>query len=155
MTCFYKPAPEDLWFRRQLLADPATMSYNHAWGGTVPFPESAWADWYARWLDPGEPGRFYRYLADEQGGFVGEAAYHYDHARGICLADVIVYAPLRGRGHGRAGLALLCEQARRDGAAALWDDLAADNPARGLFLDMGFTEQYRTARIVMLKKDLL
>ena len=30
----YRPAIEDLWFRRDLLADGATMSYNRAWGGT-------------------------------------------------------------------------------------------------------------------------
>ena len=35
----YRPAVRDLWFKRDLLADKATMSYNHAWGGTVDFPE--------------------------------------------------------------------------------------------------------------------
>lgn len=30
----YRPALSDLWFRRELLADEATMSYNRAWGGT-------------------------------------------------------------------------------------------------------------------------
>jgi len=29
----YLPKPEDLWFRRSLLEDPETMSYNRAWGG--------------------------------------------------------------------------------------------------------------------------
>ena len=74
--------------------------------------------------------------------------------QGICLADVIVYAPFRGRGHGRMGLELLCEQARKDGFGAIYDDIALDNPARGLFLSLGFTEESRTEEILLLKKDL-
>ena len=27
----YRPAVSDLWFKRELLADEATMSYNRAW----------------------------------------------------------------------------------------------------------------------------
>ena len=154
MVKLCKPKLQDLWFRRQLLADETTMSYNHAWGGTIPFPESDWADWYARWVDPGEPGRFYRYLTDGEGQFTGEIAYHTDPRRGICMADVIVYAPFRGKGYGRAGLALLCRQAREDGFDAIYDDIAIDNPARKLFLSLGFAEEYRTDGIIMLKKDL-
>lgn len=154
MVKLYKPELSDLWFRQRFLADEATMSYNRAWGGTIPFPESDWAEWYARWVDPGEPGRFYRYLADGEGRFVGEVAYHTVPGQGICLADVIVYAPFRGRGHGRAGLELLCQQARKDGFGAIYDDIALDNPARGLFLSLGFTEESRTGEILLLKKDL-
>ena len=36
---FYKPKIEDLWFKETMLADEDTMSYNHAYGGTVPFPK--------------------------------------------------------------------------------------------------------------------
>ena len=154
MTHLYKPLLQDLWFRQRFIADEATMSYNRAWGGTIPFPEECWPEWYARWVDPGEPGRFYRYLMDGQGRFVGEIAYRTDPGQGICLASVIVYAPFRGRGHGRAGLELLCGHARKDGFAAVYDDMALDNPALGLFLSMGFAEVYRTAEILMLKKDL-
>ena len=41
---------EDLWFRKKFMSDEETMSYNHAWGGTIPFPESEWQDWYDTWL---------------------------------------------------------------------------------------------------------
>ena len=37
MIELYKPTIDDLWFRERFLADEATMSYNHAWGGTNPF----------------------------------------------------------------------------------------------------------------------
>lgn len=38
----YRPSLEDLWFKQALLADPDTMSYNRAWGGTVEFPRELW-----------------------------------------------------------------------------------------------------------------
>lgn len=31
----YIPQIEDLWFRQEFMADPDTMSYNNAWGGTI------------------------------------------------------------------------------------------------------------------------
>ena len=33
------PTLEDMWFRESLMADEETMYYNHAWGGTIPFPK--------------------------------------------------------------------------------------------------------------------
>ncbi len=155
MIRLYEPKLQDLWFRQQLLADEATMSYNHAWGGTIPFPETDWKAWYDHWVTGCESRRFYRYLLeDESGSFVGEIAYHHDAEREIWLADVIVSAKYRGRGYGTAGLELLCEAAAKAGIGTLRDDIAIDNPAVGLFLKAGFTEEYRTDRIIMLKKDL-
>ena len=150
-----EPELKELRFRQKLLADPATMSYNHAWGGTIPFPESEWEEWYTHWLIRHDNKRFYRYLRDtETDAFVGEIAYHRDEDRGIWLANVIVAAECRGRGYGTEGLRLLCEAARENGVRVLRDDIAADNPAIGLFLKAGFTEEYRTEQIIMLKKTL-
>jgi len=155
MTELYEPKIEDLWFRQQFMADEATMSYNAAWGGTIPFPESAWEDWYEYWLIHHENKRFYRYLKDsESGDFVGEIAYHYDEEQAVWLADVIVASEFRGRGFGAEGLRLLCEAAAGNGLDVLRDNIAIDNPAVSLFLKAGFTEEYRTDEIIMLKKDL-
>ena len=155
MTVLYKPIIEDLWFRQKYLADEDTMSYNKDWGETISFPESDWKDWYDYWIIYHENKRFYRYLQDsETRSFVGEAAYHYDVERDIFLADVIVASEYRGRGYGREGLVLLCEAAKANGVGALWDDIAIDNPAVALFLKTGFIEEYRTDKIIMLKKDL-
>lgn len=41
----YKPHLDDLWFRQAMMADPETMSYNNAWGGTIPFPREKWEVW--------------------------------------------------------------------------------------------------------------
>ncbi len=46
----YKPQLDDLWFRQRMMADPETMSYNRAWGGTIPFPKEKWKAWYDDWI---------------------------------------------------------------------------------------------------------
>jgi len=150
----YTPAPEDLWFKERMLSDPETMSYNHAYGGTIPFPREKWAAWHDRWVAHPADKRFYRYLQLEDGTFVGETAYRTDEERGIILADVIVHAKYRGNGYGGTGLELLCRAAKENGMDVLYDEIAADNPAVSLFLRHGFTEEYRTNEIIMLKKYL-
>ena len=154
MLNLYLPQKNELCFRKMLLSDPETMSYNAAWGGALDFPEEDWDDWYEYWIAQSEGKRYYRYLRDEDGNFVGEIAYHLDESRGLYLANVIVYAPLRRRGCGRAALELLCRAAKENGVSVLHDDMAADNPARALFEREGFTEEYRTDEFVMLKKEL-
>ena len=151
----YTPTLDDLKFRQRMLADPATMAYNRAWGGIIPWPEEAWSDWYNWWIVHPAGKRFYRYLRDrESGDFVGEIAYHWDDQEGFCQADVIVYAPCRGRGYGRAGLRLLCRAARENGFDALYDDIARDNPAIRLFLSEGFEIVAERDMTRLLKKDL-
>ena len=137
-----------------MLADPDTMSYNRAWGGTIAFEEAQWKEWYDHWIVFPEGKRFYRYVTDEGGSFAGEAAYHYDSGSGLYLADVIIYAPFRNRGHGGKALDLLAEAAAKNGIDCLYDNIASDNPARSMFLKHGFREEYRTDEIVMLKRDL-
>lgn len=151
----YKPKPEDLWFREQLLADPETMAYNAAWGGTIRFPREEWEDWYRYWLEAPESRRYYRYLRDaERRVFVGEIAYHSDERRGIHLCDVIVSAQYRRRGYGTAGIRLLCRAAGENGISALYDELAADNPSLALFLKNGFAIESRRGGAVTVKRVL-
>ena len=86
----HQPVLDELWFRESLMSDPETMSYNHAWGGTIPFPEQEWKDWYDFWITNHGNRRFYRYLKNPADRFVGEIACHFDERRGIFLADVII-----------------------------------------------------------------
>lgn len=153
MISFYCPAMEELWFREKLLSDAETMSYNHAWGGTIAFPKSRWAQWHHKWIGAQNDRYFYRYLC-AKGEFVGEAAYHFEEERGIWLADVLIYAPFRGRGYGKEALLLLCEAAKARGIPELCDDIALDNPAAGLFLQCGFVETCRTDAYALLRKRL-
>ena len=109
MIELYVPEYEDLWFRKSFMADAATMAYNHAWGGVIPFPEEAWRDWYDHWIMHPEGKRFYRYLKNTLNDeFVGEIAYHYDEKLAITIADVIIHSKYRGNGFGKEGLRLLC-----------------------------------------------
>ena len=154
MLTLYEPKYEDLWFRQRMLADEETMSYNHAWGGTIPWPREEWAGWFEHWIINHAGKRYYRYLQDRAGQYVGEIAYHYDAGIGHEIANVIIYAPFRRRGYGGEALDLLCSAAKRNGVAVLYDDIAIDNPAISLFLKHGFTEESRTAEIIYLRKKL-
>ena len=154
MLTLYEPKCEDLWFRQMMLADEETMSYNHAWGGTIAWPQEEWASWHAYWVIDHEGKRYYRYLKDEDGKYVGEIAYHYDAGTGHEMANVIIHAPHRRKGYGGEALDLLCAAAKDNGVAALYDDIAIDNPAIRLFLSHGFTEESRTKEKIYLQKRL-
>lgn len=147
------PTLEELWFKESLMADEETMSYNHAWGGTIPFPKERWEKWYDYWIINHENKRYYRYLKDEN-GFVGEIAYHYDKEYDGAVADVIIFSKYRGKGYGTKALEMLCSEARQNGITVLYDDIAIDNPAIKLFLKHGFHEEYRTKEKIVLKKEL-
>jgi len=153
MIELYKPQMEDLWFREKMLSDDQTMSYNHAYGGTISFPKEKWERWYRRWVLAHEGKRFYSYIK-ENDTFLGEVAYHFDEERQMHIADVIIYAPYRGKGYGRQALLLLCETARSNGVSALYDDIAIDNSSITLFLKCGFVEVVRTSEYVLVKKEL-
>ncbi len=150
----HKPNLNDLRFRQKLLSDERTMSYNHAWGGTIDFPQEQWKDWYDHWIGNPEDRRYYRFLKIADGEFVGEIAYHYDQETKAYMADVVIQADHRGKGYGSEALDTLCQEAKENGINALYDDIAVDNPAIRLFLKHGFKEEYRTDRIIMLRKDL-
>ena len=152
----YTPALEDIWFRQLFMADGETMSYNRAWGGTIPFPESEWPAWYDYWIRHPEGERFYRYVTlDRSHVFIGEVAYHHDRQRDLWLADVIIHSRHRGHGYGKQALELLCKAAGENGVRTLHDDIAIDNPAIAMFLHSGFFEEYRTDQIIMLAKVLV
>lgn len=151
----YRPSLDEMGFRERLLADEATMAYNAAWGGTIPFPREKWADWYRHWLEAPETQRYYRYLRDaETGRFVGEIAYRFDEEKGVTICDVIVLAECRGRGIGTRGIGLICAAAKANGIAALYDDIAADNPSVKLFLKNGFSIECQDDGVVMVRKVL-
>lgn len=151
----YQPKPDELWFRESLLADPDTMSYNNAWGGTIPFPEEEWDAWYQYWIGEPEGRRFYRYLLDgETQAFVGEIAFHLDEERNLPICDVIILAKYRNRGFGSEGIRLLCEAAKERGITVLYDDIAADNPSWKLFLKNGFEIAWQNNEVVMVRKTL-
>lgn len=153
MPELYTPELADLWFKETMLRDEKTMSYNHAYGGTIAFPREKWALWHKKWITEHEGKRFYRYLA-EGDTFIGEVAYRFDEESRRWLADVLIHAPHRGKGYGRKALLLLCEAARKNGIETLCDEIAIDNPSAALFLSCGFEEVLRTEEYILVKKEL-
>ena len=150
-----KPELEDLWFRESMMADIETMSYNDAWGGTIPFPKEDWEEWYTLWVRNSGQERYYRYLKDDVNKvFVGEISYHFDKLRNIYICDVIIKAEFRKQGFGTQGIQLLCEAAKANGVEVLYDDIAADNPSIHLFLKNGFSIEFQNDEIVMVKTVL-
>lgn len=114
------PAYEELWYRQRLLADPATMGYNRGYDlgfdgydnetGCIAFPEAAWRDWYDWWIGR-EPERFYAYVADGEGRFLGEVNLHRSGNEPWYEMGVVLEAVHRGRGYGREALELLLHHA--------------------------------------------
>jgi possible acetyltransferase len=150
-----KPELEDLWFRESMMADIETMSYNDAWGGTIPFPKEDWEEWYTLWVRNSGQERYYRYLKDDANKvFVGEISYHFDKLRNIYICDVIIKAEFRKQGFGTQGIQLLCEAAKANGVEVLYDDIAADNPSAHLFLKNGFSIEFQNDEILMVKTVL-
>ena len=150
-----KPELEDLWFRESMMADIETMSYNDAWGGTIPFPKEDWEEWYTLWVRNSGQERYYRYLKDDANKvFVGEISYHFDKLRNIYICDVIIKAEFRKQGFGTQGIQLLCEAAKANGVEVLYDDIATDNPSTHLFLKNGFSIEFQNDEIVMVKTVL-
>ncbi len=116
----YVPRLEDLWFRRQMLADPATMGYNKGYAlgfpayhndtGCIDFPESDWPGWYARWVNA-QPERFYAYLRQQEAGaagaFLGEVSLYQTTGPGVYEMGIVLHSAQRGKGYSAGGLRLL------------------------------------------------
>ena len=153
----YRPAVEDLWFKRDLLGDEATMSYNRAWGGTVDFPEHLWPRWARRLgrargggaaLLPLPARRGYRRVRGPRSPIAGT------RATTASLRTCSCTRASRGRGYGGVGLELLCGAARGRGIATLRDNVALDNPAIASSCATAFTKEWRSDEFVMLRRDL-
>ncbi len=155
MICLYTPKIDELSFRQSLLADEATMAYNAEWGGALSFPRENWEGWYDRWVKNAAGKRFYAYLySEEEKGFVGEAACHWDEESGRYMLDVIVHDRFRGKGYGTQGLMLLCEKCCEMGCGEVYDHIALGNESVRLFLKNGFREVSRDQEGVWVQKEL-
>lgn len=120
----YTPQLRDLWFRKNLLADPETMSYNKGYNlgfpqyhndtGCIDFPQKDWGKWYHRWV-LNRPERFYAYLRKKgTGEFLGEVSLYQTDAPGVYEMGIVLHSACRGKGYAREGMALLLDAAFRE-----------------------------------------
>ena len=113
------PSIEELNYRKFILADPDTMSYNAGLdlnvkgydnsSGCIEFPEDYWSDWFLRWINK-TPDKYYAYLYHEDmKKYVGEVALRYETQYKSHMISIIVEGQYRGLGYGEIGLRLLLE----------------------------------------------
>jgi RimJ/RimL family protein N-acetyltransferase len=112
------PALEELDYRRKLLADAATMSYNAGYErqegydsrtGTIDFSRERWPGWYARWTS--SPDRYYAYLLTDDGKPAGEVCWRLDERYDGHMVSLIIEAAQRGQGYGQTALKMLMAEA--------------------------------------------
>lgn len=114
------PSFDELWYRKQLMEDPATMDYNRGYDlpfqgynpetGCMAFPESEWRSWYGYFIG-NEPERFYAYIAQDDGTFLGEVNVHRSDAQPWYEMGIVIEAKYRGQGYSLPALRLLLKYA--------------------------------------------
>lgn len=146
------PTFEELWYRRKMMQDPDTMSYNRGYRldlegydnetGCIAFPEKDWADWYAYFIGQ-EPERYYAYIVRASDDvFIGEVNVHKNQTADWYEMGIVLEAKYRGRGYAAEALKLLLEHAFEEmGADAVHNDFEVERAAAvRTHLNAGFTE---------------
>ncbi len=128
--CLHVPELNELWYRKKLMEDPETMSYNRGYDldfagydkgtGCIAFPKEEWESCYNYFVGH-EPERFYAYLVNtENGEFVGEVNVHKSVGHDWYDMGIVIEAKHRGKGYANEGLRLLLHHAFIDmGAMAV------------------------------------
>ena len=106
--CLHVPELNEFWYRKKLMEDPETMSYNRGYDldfagydkgtGCIAFPEEEWESCYNYFVGH-EPERFYAYLVNtENGEFVGEVNAHKSVGHDWYDMGIVIEAKHRGKG---------------------------------------------------------
>ena len=156
------PAYDELWYRRKLSEDPATMGYNKGYDlpfagydretGCIAFPPSEWADWYAYFIGQ-EPLRYYAYIMRERdGAFLGEVNLHKEPDAPWYEMGIVLEAAHRGKRYAVPALRLLLRQAFDVlHAEAVHNDFEVSRAAAiRTHLAAGFTEYRRENGVIEL-----
>ena len=142
MNAIYLKTPlfAELSYRKQLLADIETMSFNNNFGGTIDFEESKWENWFNKWIGNNDPNYYYAYIYDKETNEpVGEVGYRLDEESGCVMMNIIIEASQRGNGYGSSGLLALVQTAFKDGHNELRDLIYKESiESHSLFEKIGF-----------------
>ena len=141
------PNWEERYYEKELLRDPATMSYNAGYDISHPgyrkesgciFLEEE--DLYRRYQKRKEKDVFFALLQrKEDGRFVGTAEYHPDPQSGRIECGIVIEAAERHQGYGEEALYLLAAEANKNGIRNLYDSFEKDRGhVRQLFESVGF-----------------
>lgn len=153
MIVLKQPKLNELDYRKQLLNDKKTMEFNLSNGGTVDFHKKLWKPWYDLWMY--NKDYYYAYIFDQEiNKYIGEVSYYYEEEYNEYVLNIIIQYKYRKQGKGKEALLLLCQKAKENGLRFLCDDIDVNNPAKKLFIELGFKETWQRGQILMLKKRL-
>lgn len=152
------PKLKDLQYRKELLANEKTMSYNIGYGtfnnsGCIEFKQESWEKWFHKWIN-NEPKRYYAYIlkADENTP-IGEVALTYvEKEDGYCVS-IVIDEQYRGRGFSEEVLKLILSVAfNKFKAKNVFDNFTCERQAaEKLFKKLGFKRISKD--VVNLSKD--
>ena len=161
----YIPKAEDMWFRAECMADPATMSYNagydvsysgyHYDTGCIDFPKENWLNWYNTKIS--DPTFYYAYILDENtNDFVGYVNYKMDTLTKSASMGILINAKYRGCGYMRPAMAEFIKTAKQNGVKTLTDTVPASRSgALKVFFDCGFVIANEIQGVKFNKPDLV
>lgn len=126
------PRKEDLWFKKEIKEDPATMDYNAGYDltfngydrdtGTIQTDIKELEDvWSKRWIG-NEPTNFYYYIKLND-TFVGEVYAKFDESKKSYEIGIVIKAEHRGKGYATQAIKLLCDNLQAYGVKNLYHEL--------------------------------
>lgn len=128
------PHKEDLWFKKEMKEDPATMNYNAGYDlnfegynradGTIQTDlEELKNVWAKNWIG-NEPVNFY-YFIKKDNTVIGEIYAKFDKAKNSYEIGIVIKGEFRGRGYATPAIKLLCENLKSQGIKMLYHKLPA------------------------------
>ncbi len=158
----YVPSLDDLWYRKRIMSDPDTMSYNKGYNleidgydnrtGCIEFPEYNWRGWFNKFIG-NEPDRYYAYIVrSEDNAFIGEVCAYKSSANSWHEIGIVLEAMYRCMGYAEEALKLLLEHAFEEmGVETIHNYFEATRTAAvRTHLSVGFFEYKRENNIIEL-----
>ena len=128
------PNKEDLWFKKEMKEDPATMDYNVGYdlnfagynriNGTIQTDLSELKNvWAKKWIE-NEPINYYYFIKNDN-TFIGEIYAKFDKEKNSYEIGFVIKGEHRGKGYATPAIKLLCEKLKVNGVKKLYHKLPA------------------------------
>ena len=128
------PNQEDLWFKKEIKEDPATMDYNAGYDlnfagynridGTIQTDLSELKNvWAKKWIG-NEPINYYYYIKNDN-TFIGEIYAKFDKEKNFYEIGIVIKGEHRGKEYATPAIKLLCEKLKMNGVKKLYHKLPA------------------------------
>ena len=151
-----KPKIDDYEYKKKLLSDPKTMSYNAGYNvsfqgyhydtGCIDFKKENWI----KYLN--NENNFFAYIKDtEIKEYVGYVSYHDCNKKYEC--EIVIEDKYRGLGYSKDALKLLVKEAYNNKIEYLYDSFELDRNSLKIFLDVGF-EVDKEIKITKFNKEV-